>query len=120
LEREHGNLRAAFDHAGRLPGEEHAALALATALWRFYLVHGHVGEGLRRLEALLAAAPAAPPALRCDALHGAATLAHNAGRNRQAHRLLDEALEIAVALGDEARQLQVLTNLSWVAAEVTL
>jgi predicted ATPase/serine/threonine protein kinase len=119
LEREHGNLRSALDRAPALPGAEVAALALATALWRFYLVRGRSAEGLKRLEGLLDRAAAAPPTLRFDALHGAATLAHNAGKNRRARQLLGEARGLAEELGDPARQLLVLNNLSWVAAEVT-
>ncbi|HEX6202938.1 MAG TPA: protein kinase, partial [Thermoanaerobaculia bacterium] len=119
LEREHGNLRSALDEGGALAGGEREALALAAAAWRFYLASGRSAEGLKRLERALAAAGDAPPPLRLDALHATATLAHNVGDNRKARRLLAEARELASASGDAARQLLVLNNLSWVAAEVT-
>ena len=65
LDVEHDNLRGALTWAlGREPS---AALRLAGALWRYWLVRGHFAEGRRWLEAVLTAVPE-PSVLRARAL----------------------------------------------------
>ena len=53
LEAEHDNLRAALDHL-EASGETQSALQLAGALYRFWWMRGHLAEGARRIELLLA------------------------------------------------------------------
>jgi predicted ATPase len=55
LDRERDNLRAAL--ASALVADPQAALRLAVALWRFWLMRGYLAEGYRWLTAALAAAP---------------------------------------------------------------
>lgn len=93
LEREQPNLRAAFDAA---PAPE--ALRLAGALWRFWYLRGHLTEGRRRLEAVLADAPPGPP--RAKALVGAAVMAANTGDPDTARARAAEARMLAEELGD--------------------
>src|SRR5205823_12179025 len=73
IEHEHDNVRAALrwllDNG---PADE--APRLAGALWRFWLAHGHLGEGRQWLDAALA--QGGPPSLRVNALIGAGFLAH--------------------------------------------
>jgi predicted ATPase len=115
LDREHDNLRAAFDwfESSR---ETQNALRLAAALSRFWFTRGHLFEGRRRLERALQADGRATPA-RAKALtkaalmmgDGAATLAaEGLAANREVG---DEwgiaqselALASAVAKADMAR-----------------
>ncbi|MFL5734324.1 MAG: helix-turn-helix domain-containing protein, partial [Chloroflexia bacterium] len=52
LEREHDNLRAALTWALRAE-ELDLALGMGSALWRFWVNHGHFAEGMRWLESML-------------------------------------------------------------------
>ena len=70
LEAEHDNLRAALDHL-ETSGDTQSALQLAGALYRFWWMRGHLAEGARRIELLLAA-DSRPTAARGRALHGVA------------------------------------------------
>ncbi|MCE7980490.1 MAG: hypothetical protein DYG89_04805 [Caldilinea sp. CFX5] len=54
LEQEQGNLRAALAASKELPDCAHFGLRLATALWWFWWVYGHVSAGRAWLENLLA------------------------------------------------------------------
>lgn len=99
LDREQHNLRAALDWL-ESRGDFQAALRLAGALQRFYIVRGHLVEGRRRLATLLEA-DAQPTAARAKALNGAALLAINTGDPEMALRLAGEALELHERLGDD-------------------
>ncbi|HEV2121836.1 MAG TPA: LuxR family transcriptional regulator, partial [Chloroflexota bacterium] len=71
LEREQGNLRAAL-HWAEEAVEADIGLRLATALVPFWEAHGHLAEGRRWLQAMLALpTDAVEPALRMRALAGA-------------------------------------------------
>ena len=95
---EHDNLRAALDWF-EAADETERALRLAGALQRFWIVRGHLAEGRRRLERLLAA-DARPTAARGKALNGAALLALNTGEPETARRRAEEALALHEQLGD--------------------
>ena len=99
LDRDHGNLRAAFAH---LRGGDDAAgpVRLAAALWRFWLMRGHLGEGRQRLAEALAAPGAGAAPARARALAGAGALAETQGDYAAAERFLDEGLAAAEAMGD--------------------
>jgi tetratricopeptide (TPR) repeat protein len=110
LEVEHDNLRAALrcylgtGGAGAAAGAE--ALRLGAALWRFWQVRGHVGEGRRWLAAVLAlpAPPARPrPYLtaRAEAAFGAGILAGVADDTVEARARIAESLALSRELGDE-------------------
>ncbi len=130
LEAEHDNLRAALDWA-RESGEPTVGLRLAAALWRFWLIHGHLSEGRSWLEGLLtemeaidgyreAADGDAPRtggtgqergAWRAKALRGAGGLATEQGDFRRARTLYESALAAYKALGDTEGVAAVLNNL---------
>ena len=109
LKLEHDNLRAALDFA-RGP----AAARLAAALWRFWLVHGHLNEGSQRLDEILAD-PSAPPRVRVKLLTGAGTMAHNQGRYRAARALYEQSLVLFRKQDDKQGIARALNNLGWAA-----
>jgi len=106
LERELDNLRAALRWA-REGGEAELGLRLAGALWYFYHVHGHIGEGRGWLEGLLAQAGAGPagrptvaPAVRAKALAGAGWLAYVQTDYDRGNALAEEGLALYRELKD--------------------
>jgi predicted ATPase/DNA-binding XRE family transcriptional regulator len=110
LEAEHDNFRAALGWAaGRPQAEEpteavtdrgHLALRLAGALRWFWAWHGHLSEGRQWLEALLAAAPEAPPAARAKALNGVGWLARFQGEYGPAAAWLEQGAALYREVGD--------------------
>jgi predicted ATPase len=99
LEADHDNLRAALDglEAHR---DTQLALKLAGALYRFWNMRGHFGEGEARLERLLAA-DEAPTAARARALNGAAVMAITRGDPLAAKARSEDALALHHRLGDD-------------------
>src|SRR5262249_9573696 len=78
LEAEHDNIRAALEWSAG--SEPDAGLRLAGAIWRFWYVRSHFGEGRRHLEGTLSAAtPGSRTAYRALALNGAGVLANQLG-----------------------------------------
>ena len=98
LEREHDNLRVALDRVSA-SGEDDTAMRLAGGLWRFWYLKGHLTEGRRRLEDVLANDLRHTPA-RAKALIGAAVMAINCGDGAAATSRAEEAIELNVELGD--------------------
>jgi len=96
LETEHPNLRIAMDHFVAA-GDTGAAATMANALGTFWLVRGHLGEGLRRCQAVLAMPtaqdldPVAGSDLRC----AAGWLAYRQGLPDVARTLAEAGLDIA-------------------------
>ncbi len=115
LETEHDNLRAALDWSSQDPGNAEAGLRLAGAVWRFWYVRGHLGEGRERLAQALEADRADTPAARAKALHGAGGLAWSQGDYAAARELQEESLAIRRELGDRRGIASVLGNLGNVA-----
>jgi len=104
LDEEHANLRAALawyrDH------EEHAALAtMVGALGTFWLVRGHLVEGLRWMRIALAAerSHTIEPSLRTDLLCTAGWLALRQGLPDASRSYAEEALATAQAMAQPIR-----------------
>ena len=116
LEVDHDNLRAALDWSIR-GGEAERGLRLAAALWRFWEVLGHLKEGCRWLEELLArAGPERTPAsVRAKALQGVGRLLWCQGEYDRAATLLQESLALFRELGDRQGIADSLNNLGLVA-----
>jgi predicted ATPase/class 3 adenylate cyclase len=95
LDREHDNLRAAFDEL-EASGATQLLLRLAGALSRFWFMRGHLAEGRRRLEGALRS-DERPTAARGKALNGAALMAGDAATARL---LAEQGLALHRALGD--------------------
>ncbi len=116
LQPESGNFLAALGWLRAAGGTEHG-LRLAGALWRLWFMQGQLSEGRSQLTAVLALPGEDGTAVRAKALHAAGTLASLQGDYAEARPLLESALAIRRALGDEVGQSQTLTNLGNLAYE---
>ncbi|MDB4899675.1 MAG: hypothetical protein JWN53_1483, partial [Gemmatimonadetes bacterium] len=110
---EHANLRAALDWSlGH--GDAMEALGLGAALWRFWLIRGHLAEGRDWLERILAMeTPPSAMAMRAAVLTGAGHLAQNHAAVDEATAYFGTALDICRALGDQHGVMQGLADLGW-------
>ncbi len=113
---EHDNLGAALAWL-LVHGEATRALRLAGALWRYWQQQGEVRVGRRWLDDALAAAPAAPLAVRSKALWGASWLALQQGDYARARVLSQELLALAGAQDDPQGRRDALTGLGMAALE---
>lgn len=116
LQAESGNFLAALGWL-RAAGDAEHGLRLAGALWRLWFMRGQLSEGRSQLAAVLALPGEDGTAIRAKALHAAGTLASLQGDYAEARPLLESALAIRRALGDEVGQSQTLTNLGNLAYE---
>jgi predicted ATPase/DNA-binding SARP family transcriptional activator/DNA-binding CsgD family transcriptional regulator len=116
LETEHDNLRAMLQWSLE-SGEVVYGLRLAGALWRFWDVHGHLSEGRRWLDELLASKGHAPAPVRAKALRCAGLLALNQSDYERARTLLEESLALYRELGDQKGVAWVLNNIGNVALD---
>ena len=110
LELEHGNIRAAFAHLIDA-GDGDRALRLASALRRYWQIHGHLAEGRRLLEAALAATPDGDPDERAKAVNGLGILVAQQGDFEEAALLFANSLELARTLDNPQRIANALSNL---------
>jgi non-specific serine/threonine protein kinase len=108
-----GNVRAALGWA-QATGAAELGLRLAGALWRFWELHGLLGEGRGRLDALLAL-PAAPPAAHAKGLQAAGHLAFLQGDYPAARAALEEGLLLWQQADDARGVASVLNGLGLVA-----
>ena len=94
LEQEHANIRAALDwFVAR--GEAERGLRLAGSLWMFWQFHGHLSDGRRQYERLLALPQSnVPPRVIAHALTGAGVLAEWQGDYDATVAFQEEALSI--------------------------
>ncbi|HJW65042.1 MAG TPA: tetratricopeptide repeat protein, partial [Actinomycetes bacterium] len=114
-DQEHANLRAALRWAVEA-GETDRAQEAAGAIWRFWQQRGHLAEGRRWLEELLAMPSGqGPTPARAKALAGAGGIAWWQEDIAAARGYYQEALAIARQLGDPARTAQALYDQSFVA-----
>jgi predicted ATPase/DNA-binding XRE family transcriptional regulator len=100
LERDHDNLRAALAWSLSPEGSSVHGIRLAVALWWFWHLRGHAGEGKRWLERLLACPGAVPEALRAKALYCAGHLEWDQGDYALAAAHAEESLALAERLDD--------------------
>ena len=112
LEAELDNLRAAL--AWTIEHDPAANLRLASALWRFWWMRGHLREGRGWLEAALAR-DGGSTAERAKAFHAAGDLAQEQGDYDQASPLLEAGLTAARQAGASAVAAQCLNALGFVA-----
>ncbi|HEX2025605.1 MAG TPA: AAA family ATPase, partial [Actinomycetota bacterium] len=113
---EHPNIRAALRWAID-EGEGERAQAAAGALWRFWQQRGHLDEGRRWLDEVLAVPSGqAATAARAKALVGAGGVAWWRQDRGAAGRFYEEAVAVERRLDDPAGLAEALYNLSFVAA----
>ena len=114
LEREHGNLRTAL--SGLIEYREVTAAArLARSLCWFWFAHGHLGEGRRWLEQVLAFGELIPASVRAQLLSGAARIANYLADYRGAAGMLTDALALYRGAGDSRGAADALNLLGTVA-----
>jgi non-specific serine/threonine protein kinase len=98
LQQEHDNLRAALEWTLEM-GDGESGLALAGALWPFWDMRGHLTEGRRWLERVLAQGGGSAAA-RAKVLAGAGSAAWRQGNYGQAIAFHEEALALYRECGD--------------------
>jgi predicted ATPase/DNA-binding CsgD family transcriptional regulator len=99
LDADHDNVRAALEFCLAEPGETAAGLRMACDLWLYWEARGHLTEGRRYLDALLAW-PRHTPGLTVRGRWVAGYLALVQGDGDAARSLLEQALSAASSLGD--------------------
>jgi predicted ATPase/class 3 adenylate cyclase len=114
LETEQGNLRAALDWSGARVETHGKNMQMAAALWLYWSIRGQYSEGRERLSSALSSNPDADPVIRRTVLKGAGTLANWQGDFETAFALLEEALAIAVKLGNKEFIASSLNSLGFI------
>ena len=116
LEREYDNFRAVLHWA--LEGQADdlcVGLRLAGAMYRFWMIRGHLGEARQWLERALPMSQELSPAVRAKALNAAGVLAGIQGDNDQAEVWFQESLALWRQVGDTTRVAATIGNLGLVA-----
>ena len=111
LEREHDNLRAAFDTFVELDATEEQ-LRLGRSLGRFWYIRGYAAEGRARLETALAGGAPHAPEHRAGALRAVGLLIWRLGDFETAERYAEEALTLAREIGDIENEITALSVLA--------
>ena len=119
LETEHDNLRQALAYCLEAAEGGEAGLRMGAALWRFWYIRGHYGEGRAYLAAALERAVRSEKQwqTRARTLNGAGNLAYGQGDYVAARALYEESQTIFRELGDKlgiAYSLNNLGNLAYV------
>jgi predicted ATPase len=114
LETEHDNMRVALKRS--LAWDEIAlAGQLCRALWRFWMLRGHLQEGRMWIANVLVHEAALAPALHASVLLGGGRLARQQGDLASATRQLEASLAIWRSLEDHGNMAMVLGYLGVVA-----
>jgi tetratricopeptide (TPR) repeat protein len=113
LELEHDDIRAVLDRAVAAP-DPPVAIGLAFSMWRFWQKHGHLAEARMRLEAI-AAAPWShdDPRLRATLMEALGGTCWWQGEIGPMARRYQEALDLRLALGDDAELANAYYNASF-------
>lgn len=114
LGREHPNLRAALSWS--LEAEPEMCLRLAGAVWRFWQMRGHLGEGRRWLDEALERGGGG--IMRARALRAAGALAWTQGDYRSAEPAFEESLALSREAGDGWTAARALNGLGSVARDL--
>lgn len=115
VELEHDNIRQALRWA--LSTDPHAALRLVASIGSLWRLRGHLGEGRRWMEAVLAAAPNGDLALKALVLRQAGSLTLQQGDTRHGQFLIEQSIAAFRQLGDAHAVALALEHLIWPAVE---
>jgi predicted ATPase/DNA-binding CsgD family transcriptional regulator len=116
LERDYDNFRAVFHWSLEGDADDLAlGLRLAGAIYRFWLVRGHLGEARHWFERALPLAEAVPPTIRAKALNAAGVVVGVQGDNERAEAWFRASLAVFREVGDTQRVAVVTGNLGLVA-----
>jgi predicted ATPase/class 3 adenylate cyclase len=114
LEREHNNVRAALRWALE-KSEVEIGLRLASSLYLFWLMRGHLNEGLAHMEKFLVMADGTVDGMTlAKSLDRAGTLNRYRGNLKRAHELIAESLSLRRGLGGRHGIADCLSNLGFV------
>ena len=114
LEEDNDNLRAAMAWLSET-GEFETAVRLAFALWIFWMIHGHQGEGRRWIESVLARGENLPIRARAKALWVQASTYYGLGAPERLERICEEAAGLFRRLGDKRGLAYILATEATVA-----
>jgi non-specific serine/threonine protein kinase len=117
LEAEHGNFRAALEWSEATPGECEPGLELAGALYRFWLWHGYLSDGIDALETALRCGGNAPIEMQVTALTGLGYLSRVRGDLERSRSAGGECLSIAREADDKGGVARALTILALAAQD---
>jgi predicted ATPase len=109
LERDHDNIRAAFDWCATT-GDAERAMNLAAFFWRFWQMRGHLNEGRVRLEAILKMDSPQFREARARALEAAGGVAYWQGDMPAAQAFYDECLALTRQGGDKRAVANAIYN----------
>ncbi|MGH2573117.1 MAG: ATP-binding protein [Actinomycetota bacterium] len=116
LDLDHDNLRAVLRRSIG-GGDATTGLRVVAALWRFWHLHGHLAEGRRWAEEVLARPEASGRTIaRAKALTALGGLAYWQEDVPAMRRVYEEALAIARELGDRPAEAEGIYNLAYVPA----
>ncbi len=101
LDREHDNIRDALDFSRTVADGGSLSLRLASAVWRFWLIRGYLGEAHQRLFTVLAqASPSADGGSRAKVVTAAGFVAFFAGDLARAVALSEEGVALCREAGE--------------------
>jgi tetratricopeptide (TPR) repeat protein len=115
LEQELGNLRAALAWSLAAGGAAEIGVRIASALWWFWRLRGHLREGQAWVERCLAACSVVTPVVQANALNILGDAARAQRNYGQAGTLLAESLALYQALGHQSGIAEVLRSLGYLA-----
>ena len=118
LSDDHDNLRAALSWSHEDPDGASAELSLASGLWRFWEIRGHLAEGSAWLGRALARTGGEVSPRRANALTGAGVLASLRGDNAAAAAFHDASLLLHRELGDARAIAAACNNAASIAIEL--
>jgi predicted ATPase/class 3 adenylate cyclase/uncharacterized protein HemY len=120
LKSEHDNLRAALDWMKADQSRAEIMLRMTGALWRFWDIHGHISEGMARMEQALKANPNAPAGLRAKGYRGLGYLARQQGDYSLAKSAHEQSLSLYQEIQDKqgvAHELAALGEILWLSGD---